>query len=221
MEENIEKLRSQITEIGALMYERHLTDTAGGNISARAGDLICITPRYSGSKFRWHLRPEQVLVVDSNGKKLDGEGEISREAQVHLKLLANFPMAGAVVHGHAQNALVFCCAARPIPAILEDTLKFGQIEVAEFAPAHSPKLADNIWKLMQGQEERIRKQAAAVLAPWHGVFVLGKDLGAAFDTIERVDTNARCALLLPLIADKSAATAVMANEVLANAMLAF
>jgi L-fuculose-phosphate aldolase len=221
VEENITKLRSQIAEIGALMYERHLTDSAGGNISARAGDLICITPRYSGSKYRWQLCPEQVLVVDSDGKKLDGEGEISREARVHLKLLAEFPMAGAVVHGHAQNALVFCCAARPIPAILEDTLKFGQIEVTEFAPAHSPKLADNIYKLMLGQEERIRKQAAAILAPWHGVFVLGKDLDAAYDTIERVDTNARCALLLTLIAEKSASSALVVNEALTRAMLAF
>ncbi len=77
MEDNIAKLRSQIAEIGALMFERHLTDSAGGNISTRAGDLICITPRYSGSKYRWQLRPEQVLVVDADGKKLDGEGEIS------------------------------------------------------------------------------------------------------------------------------------------------
>ncbi len=130
-------------------------------------------------------------------------------------------MAGAVVHGHAQNALVFCCAARPIPAILEDTLKFGQIEVADFAPAHSPKLADHICKRMLGQEDRIRKQAAAILAPWHGVFVLGKDLDAAYDTLERVDINARCALLLSLVDDKNASSALMANEALARAMLTF
>ena len=221
MEEDIAKLRQQIAEIGALMYERHLTDSAGGNISARAGDLVCITPRFSGSRFRWRLRPEQVLVVDANGKKLDGDGEISREAQVHLKLLAEYPMAGAVVHGHAQNALVFCCGARPIPAILEDTTKFGTIQVADFAPAHSPKLAENICSLMQGQEDRIRKQAAAVLAPWHGVFVLAKDLDAGFDALERVDTNARCALLLPLLQDGNDATAAMVNQSLVKALAGF
>ena len=221
MEENITKLRQQIAEIGALMYERHLTDSAGGNISARAGDLVCITPRFSGSKFRWRLRPEQVLVVDAKGKKLEGDGEISREAQVHLKLLAEFPMAGAVVHGHAQNALVFCCGGSPIPAILEDTVKFGTIRVTEYAPAHSPKLADNVCSLMQGQEERIRKQAAAVLAPWHGVFVLAKDLDAGFDALERVDTNARCALLLSFLQGVNSEPAAMANQALVKALASF
>ncbi len=200
------------------MYERHLTDTAGGNISARAGDLVCITPRYTGSKYRWHLRPEQVLVVDADGKKLDGEGEISREAKVHLKLLSEFSMAGAVVHGHAQNALVFCCAARPLPAVLEDTLKFGTIPVVDFAPAHSSRLAENIHSLIRGQEDRIRKQAAVVLAPWHGVFVLAKDLDAGYDTLERVDTNARCALLLSLLQDKKSDPAASANQALVEAL---
>ncbi len=203
----VEETRVRIAEAGALMFTRHLTDTAGGNISARVDDVICITPRYAGSKFRWQLRPEQVLITDLEGHQLEGEGEISREARVHVRLLNEFPDGGAVVHGHAQNVLVFCATRQPIPPVLEDTLKFGEVKVAEFSPAHSPQLAENIVAVLRGQEAAIRKQAAAVIAPWHGLFVLGKDLDAAVDAAERIDINARCILMAGLLPGGAAALA--------------
>jgi L-fuculose-phosphate aldolase len=220
MGNSVAEMRAKIAELGALMFDRHLTDMAGGNISARVDDVICITPRYAGSKFRWRLRPEQVLVIDLQGNWLEGEGESSREAKVHVRLLNEFPDGKAVVHGHARNALVFCAAGQPIPPVLEDTLKFGEIKVAEFAPAHSPQLAENIAAVLRGQESRIRTQAAAVVAPWHGLFVLGKDLDAAVDAIERIDTNARCILLGRLLAVGSGALE-QRSEALAKTIEAF
>lgn len=206
MNDPIEEMRARIAEIGRLMFDRRLTDAAGGNISARVGERICITPRYSGSKHQWRLRPEQVIVCDLHGNFLAGEGEISREAKVHFRLYQDFPDGKAVVHAHAQNALVFAAYCRPIEPVLEDTLKFGTIHVTRFAPAHSNDLAEFIAGQLRGQEERIRKQAACVLAPFHGLFVVGKDLDAAFDAAERIDTNARCILLSRLLPGEPAAS---------------
>ena len=50
-------IRARIAEIGKLMFDRNLTDTAGGNISVRVGEHVCITPRFAGSKFQWRLLP--------------------------------------------------------------------------------------------------------------------------------------------------------------------
>jgi L-fuculose-phosphate aldolase len=194
MDTIIEQTRARIAEFGALLFARRLTDAAGGNISVRVGDRVCITSRYSGSRYQWNVRPEQVLVTDLAGVKLAGDGEISREAKVHYRLLTVCPAGMAVIHAHSRNTLVFCAAAQPIPPVLECTLKFGTIEVVPYAPAHSDKLADNIANVIKSQEDRVRKQAAAVIAPWHGLFVLGKDLDAAFDAVERIDTNAHCIL---------------------------
>jgi ribulose-5-phosphate 4-epimerase/fuculose-1-phosphate aldolase len=83
--------------------------------------------------------------------------------------------------------------------VLEATLKFGTIRVSRYAPSHSNELAEFIAEVIRGQEERIRVQAVGVLAPWHGLFVLGKDLDAAFDAAERIDVNARCILLSRLL----------------------
>ncbi len=192
----ISEMRAKITRIGAMMFERRLTDAGGGNISVRIGDHILITPRFSGSKRQWQLRPEEVLVADMDMNILDGIGEISRESKVHFRLHREFGEYGtSVIHCHAQNILVFAAMAMPMPMVLEGTQKFGTLPVVGYAPAHSADLAENVAGAIRGNEARIRKQAAAALAPWHGLFVMGKDIDAAFDAVERLDNNAYCILM--------------------------
>ena len=192
--------RRKIAETGRMVFGRHLTDAAGGNISVRVGDQVCITPRYSGSRRHWQLQTNQVLVSDMAGNKLDGDGDVSRESKVHYRLYQEFPDGTAVLHSHPRHVMVFVASGQSIEPVLEATLKFGTIPVVDkFAPAHSEKLADFIAEGMQGKEEAIRKYAAAVIAPWHGLFVVGKDLDAAFDLTERIDTNAYCILMSRLL----------------------
>lgn len=192
MTDPIETMRLRIAELGRLMFDRFITDTAGGNISARVGDLVCITSRHSGSKYQWRIRPEQVLVSDLQGNKLEGEGELSREAKTHFRLLNDFPDGKAIVHCHPRHVMVFAMLARPIPPVMEGTLKLGTIAVSKFAPAHGGKLAENVAAGFLGEEEKIRKYAAAIIAPYHGLFVLSKDLETAFDAAERIEVNAQC-----------------------------
>ncbi len=212
MNDEIRLTRAKIAELGKLMYDRKLTDSAGGNISVRVGEQICITPRYAGSKYQWNLSPDQVLVCDRSGKKLAGNGEISREARVHLRLFEEFPEGKAVVHGHAQNVLVFCANHRSIPMVLEDTQKFESVDVCEFAPAHSPKLADHICNKMLDHKKALEKQAIAVVAPWHGLFVLGKDLNAAYDAFERIEGNAYIVLMSRVLPDQNNSQISLAGQ---------
>jgi ribose 5-phosphate isomerase B len=196
----VSQTRRKIAETGKLVFERRLTDSAGGNISVRVDDnLICITPRYSGSKRHWQLQTNEVLVSDLSGNKLDGDGDVSRESKVHYRIYQEFPDAKAVLHSHARNAMVFVASGQPIEPVLEATLKFDTIPITRFAPAHSEKLADAIVDALRGKDEAIRKYATAVIAPWHGLFVVGKDLDAAFDLTERIDTNAYCILMSRLL----------------------
>ena len=197
----LSQTRIKVAETGRLVFERHLTDAAGGNISVRVGDSVCITPRYSGSRRHWQLQPGHVLVSDLYGNQQDGDGEISREAKVHFRIYQEFPDAKCVLHSHARNVMAFVAAGKPIEPVLEATLKFGTIPVTGFAPAHSEKLAEEIVGLLRDKDEAIRKYAAAVIAPWHGLFVVGKDIDAAFDLTERIDTNAFCILMSRLLAE--------------------
>lgn len=188
--------REHLARIGALLFERRLTDAAGGNISTLVDDLICLSPRFSGSQHQWQLKPEQVLVIDRRGNILAGDGAISRESRVHLRLYEEFGHVGtAVIHAHPHNVMVFAALAQSMPPVLEANLKFGTVQVIDYAPAHGAQLAENVVAALRGQEARIQKHAAGVIAPWHGVFLMGKDLNAAFDAVERFDTNAYCLLM--------------------------
>ncbi|MGD0575346.1 MAG: class II aldolase/adducin family protein [Anaerolineales bacterium] len=221
MNDQLTLTRAKICEIGALLYTRGLTDTAGGNISARVGERICMTPRYAGSRHHWNLRPEQVLVLDSHGQRLEGAGEVSREVKVHLRLHADMPEEGmAVVHGHARNVLVFCSTGQAIPPVLETTLKLGEVKLAEYAPSHSRELAENVASAIRTQWQKSPSRAA-VLVPWHGIFVVAQDLDAALDVAERVDTNARCILLGNLLMGSSAWVRSAQQELLKRSSMTY
>jgi L-fuculose-phosphate aldolase len=191
----IDRMRVRLAEVGRFLFDRSLTDAGGGNISARVDDTIVMSPSYSGQAHRWQLAPEDFLLVSLDGDLIEGTGKITREANVHLGLHRKFGAYGtAVIHAHPRNVMVFAAMAMPMPPVLEATLKFGTIGCIEYAPAHSPDLAERVIALIDGQQERIARHAAAALAPWHGLFLMGKDIDAAFDAVERIDTNAYCIL---------------------------
>jgi ribulose-5-phosphate 4-epimerase/fuculose-1-phosphate aldolase len=188
--------REKLVHIGALLFDRHLTDAAGGNISILVGDVVCFSPSYAGHQRQWQLQPENILVIDHQGNILYGQGSLSREARVHLRLYRDFGHVGtAVIHAHPLNMMVFAAMARPMPPVLEANLKFGTVPVIDYAPAHGPLLAERVAEALKGKDEIIKKQAAGVIAPWHGVFLIGKNMDATFDAVERFDTNAYCLLM--------------------------
>jgi len=215
------EVRARIAEIGKMMFDRNLTDTAGGNISVRVGEHVCITPRYAGSKFQWRLRPEQVLVTDFEGKKIEGEGDISREAKVHYALLKAYPESSSVVHGHAQNVLVFCAANIPMLPVLEATQKYGVIKVSKYATAHSGRLAENLLADFADQGARIKSSAAAVMAVYHGLFVLARDLETGFDVTERLDRNARVILQAGSLFPANVNSAIIMSKACAETIAEF
>lgn len=176
------------------MFERRLTDMAGGNISARDGNTVYITPRYSGSKKHWQLTTDDILSGPLDGEELLNNPRFSREGKAHLAIYRNFPDCQAVIHAHSFHIQPFAVAQKPIPPVMEATEKFGTIEVIPYAPAHSGDLAKNIVEGLCGQDERIRTQAAGVLMPRHGIILAGKDLYATVDALERIDTNCWCIL---------------------------
>jgi len=195
----MDDIRTQLAYVGRMLFERRLADMAGGNISARQGDHILISPRYSGSQRHWQLSPEDFVEGPIATDEVLSHPLFSREGRAHLAIYRNFPEALAILHAHPFHVMPFCAAGREIPPVLEQTQKFGVVRVAQGAPAHSPQLAEYVVQALRGQEQTMRKQAAAVLLPQHGIFVAGKDLLAALDALERIDWNAWCILAQRLL----------------------
>jgi L-fuculose-phosphate aldolase len=187
-----ELCRATIVEIAELVYDRRLTDSAGGNLSARGSDgNIYMSPRYSGSRLRWKLKPEDVICLTPEGELLEGDGELSREVRMHLAIYREFPNCNGICHAHPYNILVFACAERPLPPTSEQTEKYGTIPLAEFAPAHSPNLATNAVAALMPQRAKLEKHAIACILPRHGITVAGCSLDDAYDALERLDGSAK------------------------------
>jgi L-fuculose-phosphate aldolase len=189
----------QIVEFGRLMFERKLLDMAGGNISAREGDKLYISPAYSGSRQHWQLSPQDIICGDINNDEVLKDPRFSREGKAHLAIYRNFPDVNGVIHAHSFHILPFSAVEKEIKPVLEATEKFGVVPVVKAARAHTQDLADHIIEGLRGKEENIRKQAAAVLMPQHGIIVAGKDLLSAVDALERIDWNCWCILAGKLI----------------------
>jgi len=184
-------LKEHLCHIAHLTYTRFLTDSAGGNMSIRDGDRIYCTPKYAGTYSQWKLRPEQIVVTDMEGEQLAGEGELSREYAMHLRIYQTLPEVGGIVHAHPPYSLIFAHLELPIPPALEQTDIIGVTGLCEKHPSHSPDLARTVAETLAKRREEIADHPVACILPRHGVTVAGTDVDYAFDVLERIEGSAR------------------------------
>ena len=168
--------RERMAQICRLAYDRKLLDSAGGNLTVRAGERVYMSRSYAGARWQWQVGPEDFLVLDLDGQILAGEGEFSREGAVHMACYHAFPDAGCVFHAHSSHVQVFVHAGVPIPPTTEQTDKFGTIGFCEWGATHTQELADHVVAALTPTRETLAKHPMAILAPRHGIFVVGTGL---------------------------------------------
>jgi L-fuculose-phosphate aldolase len=185
-----------MVEIAGLMYNRYLTNSAGGNVSCRVGDRIYTTPRYLGSKHRWQLREEMILVFDADYNLLEGNPNLtSRETGMHFACYREFPEVNGIIHAHPRYLSVFAMAGQPLTPTNEYTEKFGTVEVVPPLPSHSQELADAVVEKLVPRREVLKKNGLGLILAWHGVLMVGRDLADAYDTLERLEWSAHTLLM--------------------------
>ena len=187
--------REHLVHIARLVFARRLTDSSGGNISLRQGDHVYMSPTHAGSRQQWQIEAKDVVMLDLRGNVIEGADRRTREWQVHLGVYNAFERAGGIIHGQAGYLMSFVAASKPIPPVLEHTQKFGVIGLTRPAKAHSAELARLVVEALEPQKSALEKHGIATLVPQHGIVVVGRDLDDAFDTLERIETNAQAILL--------------------------
>ncbi len=190
----------QICYVGRVMFERNLTDIAGGNITIRDSDTVYCTPRYAGNQWHWQLNPENIVVGPVLTDELLSNLSFTREGLSHLAIYRAFPFVRAIIHAHPRHVLPFVAFERPLFPVLKATRKFGTLKYIGQAPNFSQEQADDIVEKMRGQEELMHQSAAAVLMPQHGIILAGIKIMDVLDSLERIDTNAYCLITQSLLA---------------------
>lgn len=110
------ELKREAYEANLALPRHGLINLTFGNASAidRARGIFAIKP--SGVDYA-HLRPRDMVLVDLEGKKVEGSLNPSSDTPTHRRLFLAFKKIGGVVHTHSTHATAFAQAGTPIPAL--------------------------------------------------------------------------------------------------------
>lgn len=112
----VEAVRRQVLEANLELVERGLVLYTWGNVSAYDRDTGYVVIKPSGVDYA-ELRAEDMVVLDLEGRVVEGRYKPSSDTPTHLVLYQRFPEIGAVVHTHSTWAAIFAQAGRDIPAL--------------------------------------------------------------------------------------------------------
>ena len=168
----LEQLKEQLWKLHLELPKNNLVTWTSGNVSARdpGSGLIVIKP--SGITFE-ELRPEDHVVVDLEGKVVEGMLKPSSDTASHLYIYRHRPDVNGVVHTHSSYATAFAALGRPIPVYLTAMAdEFGgPVPCGGFALIGGEEIGQQV-------VEHIGN-SPAVLLKNHGVFTVGPNARAA------------------------------------------
>ena len=198
--------RSKVAAAARLLAAEGLVRATSGNVSARSGDHVAITP--TGAVLSL-LDAKHVTVLDLDGNVVHGDLAPTSEADLHLGVYRRYEHAGAVVHTHAPIATALSCVLDELPCVhYEMLLLGGAVRVAPYATFGTPELAASAVEALDGN-------TAALLAN-HGTVAHGADMDAAVKATQLLEWACgvywrAAAIGQPRILDDDAQRAVVEN----------
>lgn len=175
----MEKERLDLIKFGKKLVEANLTKGTGGNLSVfdRKNGQVAITP--SGIDF-FEIRPEDIVILDLEGNKLEGTRVASSEWEMHLIPYRTRTDIDAVIHAHTMYATILGCLHWELPATHYMIAVAGPtVRCAEYATYGTHELAVNAAKAMEDRN--------AVILANHGILAGAKDLLNAFNVVEEIE----------------------------------
>ena len=175
----LEELKKIVCEANLQLPKHGLVTFTWGNVSGidRETGLTVIKP--SGLSYET-MHPEDMVVVDPEGRVVEGKWKPSSDTPTHLRLYRDFPGCGGVVHTHSRWATVFAQAGREIPAMgtthaddfhgpIPCTRLLTEAEIAGEYEAETGKV------IVEAFRGRDPMAVPAALVCSHGPFTWGRD----------------------------------------------
>jgi L-ribulose-5-phosphate 4-epimerase len=195
----LKELKREAYEANLALPRHGLINLTFGNASAidRAREIFAIKP--SGVDYA-DLRPEDMVLVDLEGEKVEGKLRPSSDTPTHRRLYLGFTQIGGVVHTHSSQATAFAQAVRAIPCFgtTHADYFYGEIPVTR---KMKPREIERGYEWETGGVilERFRQldplDAPGVLVNRHAPFTWGESVAKAVEVAVAVECCAAMALM--------------------------
>ena len=179
----LEELKSGVCEANLMLPKYGLVTFTWGNVSEidRRSGFVVIKP--SGVPYDT-MTPDDMVVVDLEGKTVEGKWKPSSDTATHVALYRSFPNVGGIVHTHSRWATVFAQAGLPIPCMgtTQGDYFYGDI------PCTRRMTEEEICGEYEAETGKVIVEAFSNIDPdsvpgvvvnCHGPFVWGKDAAEA------------------------------------------
>jgi L-fuculose-phosphate aldolase len=185
------KLRHEIVRLGGMLHGCGFVAGMDGNLSVRLdSERILATPT---SMSKGMMRASDLVVVDTNGRKLEGQRDVSSEIAMHQLIYRVRPDIRAVVHAHPPTATGFAASGLSLsrPLVCELIVGLGCVPLARYGTPGTSELSDALAPLVPEYD--------AILMANHGVVTYGEDLHRAYMKMETVEHFAKIALVAHML----------------------
>ncbi len=110
----LEKLKEEVYHANMDLVKHNLVTFTWGNVSGRDKETGYFVIKPSGVEYDV-LKPEDMVVMDLEGNKIEGKYKPSSDTDTHIELYKKYPEIGGVVHTHSKMAVAWAAANRNIP----------------------------------------------------------------------------------------------------------
>ena len=168
--------REAVAAASRHLAEKGLVIGTAGNISARQGDLVAVTP--TGADLST-VTAEMVTVIDLEGNVVDGDLAPTSEVPLHTGIYAA-TNALAITHAHAMASTALSCCFDELPPLHYSCLGLGGApRTAAYATFGSEELARNVLEALQGRN--------AAMMQNHGSVAYGSKMAEAVERLELLE----------------------------------
>lgn len=178
------ELRKIVCEMNKELPKNNLVTMTSGNVSARDPESSYVVIKPSGVSFE-ALTPENMSIVDINGKIIESELTPSVDTLTHLVIYQKMPGINGIVHTHSNYATSFAANGMPIPVVLTAIAdEFGgPIPCSPYCQIGEAQIGEAVVKYIG--------KSPAILIQNHGVFTIGKNAKAALKAAVMVEDVAK------------------------------
>lgn len=167
----LEQLREEVFESLLELPKNQLVTMHSGTVSGRDVETNLVVIKPTGFRYD-KLTPGDLIVMDLEGKIVEGHRRPSSDTGTHLYLYTHRPDILGIVHTHSPYAMIFGVLGKPIPPTMSSAaLLGGEIPIGGYVPVGGEEIGAEILRKIG--------DSSAIIMQNHGVYTFDKTVWKA------------------------------------------